>query len=103
MIPNYEEISQVKLQEDTAVLMNLSPDTMRNTFDLDCKDRDYKTLRDELVNWVQIRCERESGGLKRLDGTKKSGIGSDDMESGALIRRKQQELQNPEDQLWYTQ
>ena len=64
---------------------------------------DYKTLRDELVNWVQIRRERESGGLERVEGTKKSGTGSDDMDIGALIRRKQQELQNLEDQLWYTQ
>ena len=63
LIRKYEEISQVKLQEDTktAVLMNLAPDTVRNTFDLDGKDRDHKTLRDELVNWVQIRRERESG------------------------------------------
>ena len=105
LIRNWEEISQVKPQEDikAAVLMNLSPDTVRNTFDLDGKDRDYKTLRDELVNWVQIRRERESGGLERLEGTKKSGIGGDDMDIGALIRRKQQELQNLEDQLWYTQ
>ena len=71
---------------------------MRNTFDLDGKDRDYKTPRDELVNWVQIRRARESGGLERLEGTKKSGIASDDMDIGALIRRKQQELQNLEDQ-----
>ena len=66
LIRKYEEISQLKLQEDikAAVLMNLSPDTVRNTFDLDGKDRDYKTQRDELVNWVQIRRERESGGLR---------------------------------------
>ena len=65
LIQNHEEISQVKLQEDikAAVLMNLSPNTVRNTFDLDGKDRDYKTLRDELVNWVQIRRERESGWI----------------------------------------
>ena len=83
--------------------MNLSPDTVRNTFGLDGQDRHYKTLRDELLNWVQIRRERESGGLERLEGTKKSGIGSDDMDIGALIRRKQQELHNLEDQLWKTQ
>ena len=55
------------------------------------------------MNWVQIRRERESGGFERLEGTKKSGIGSDDRDIGALIRRKQQELQNLEDQLWCTQ
>ena len=42
-------------------------------------------------------------GLERLEGTKKSGIGSDDMDIGAFIRRKQQERQNLEDQLWKTQ
>ena len=83
--------------------MNLSLDTVRNTFDLGGKDRSHKTLTDELVNWVQIRRERESRELESLEGTKKSGIGSDDMDIGALIRRKQQELHNLEDQLRYTQ
>ena len=101
-IKNYEEISNIKLQEDikVAILLNLCPDQVTNQFDLDGKARDYKTLRDDLIQWVQVRRGRESGDLDKFEGNKKTGRSADDMDCSMLYEQKKRELQNMELEMW---